>query len=376
VRLTHLGLTDFRNYERLEVEFPPGITALVGPNGQGKTNVVEAVAYLATFTSHRVATDTALVRAGCQQSVIRSTVSHSDRTIGLDVQINVGRSNRWQVNRSPVRRARDALGIVRAVIFAPEDLSLVKGDPAHRRRFLDALLVQVSPRYAAVIADYEKTLRQRNSLLRTAAKSPAAQRDALHSTLEVWDDRLVEFGADLTAGRVDVVRRIADPVSQAYERVARPGNPVELEYVAARLTPGAEQRDEIAAAMRAALEGARPEEVARGVTVVGPHRDELEMALNGLPARGYASHGESWSLALALRLASYATLDEPGAGPPILILDDVFAELDASRRLHLAQFASGSPGQVLITAAVSDDVPAELDGVRFCVEGGTVREEG
>jgi DNA replication and repair protein RecF len=372
VRVSRLGLTDFRNYEHLEVEFSPGINVLVGPNGQGKTNVVEAVAYLATFSSHRVANDTALVRAGSERAVIRSVIEHEQRSIGLDVQINPGRANRLQVNRSPVKRVKDALGIVRAVMFAPEDLSLVKGDPASRRRFLDHLLVQLNPRYAGVLGDYEKTLKQRNSLLRSAAKaSTPGERDSLRSTLDVWDERLVEFGADIMAGRVDVLTRISDPVAQAYASVAAVRNDVVLTYAPSRLEP-ATTREQFDVALRDALQQVRAEEFARAVTVVGPHRDEVEVNLNGLPARGYASHGESWSLALALRLAGYEVLRDVGAGEPVLILDDVFAELDQQRRSRLAHFAAQAPGQVMITAAVSGDVPDQVRGVRFSVDNATV----
>jgi DNA replication and repair protein RecF len=373
VRVARLELTDFRNYEQLQVDFEPGINVLVGPNGQGKTNVVEAVAYLATFSSHRVATDTALVRAGTDRAVIRSMIEHEGRSVGLDVQINPGRANRLQVNRAPVKRVRDAMGLVRAVMFAPEDLGLVKGDPSTRRRLLDQLLVQSSPRYAGVLADYEKTLRQRNSLLRSAAKSAGRdERETLRSTLEVWDSRLVTFGADVMAGRVAVLEAIMEPTARAYASVAASRNDVGLVYVPARIQGGARTADEFASALREALQEVRAEEYARAVTVVGPHRDEVEVTLNGLPARGYASHGESWSLALALRLASYEVLREGSSGEPVLILDDVFAELDQQRRACLAQFAGDTPGQVLITAAVSGDVPDEVRGVRFSVDSGSV----
>lgn len=370
MRISRLELTDFRNYEHLEVEFGPDISVLVGPNGQGKTNVVEAVAYLATFSSHRVANDTALVRAGCERAVIRSLVVQGDRTIGLDVQINPGRANRLQVNRAPVRRSRDALGIVRAVMFAPEDLGLVKGDPAARRRFLDQLLVQTSPRFAAVMADYDKAIKQRNSLLRSASKSTnTIERDTLYSTLDVWNDRLVTFGADIVSGRLALLQRIAAPTAAAYAAVAAARNEVSMQYCAARLP---DLSGDIEEAMREGLQAVRAEELARGVTVLGPHRDDIELGLNGLPARGYASHGESWSLALALRLASYEVLRDEQAGDPVLILDDVFAELDLQRRERLAQAAAGSHGQVLITAAVSGDVPESLRGVRFSVDSGAI----
>ncbi|MCU0297866.1 MAG: DNA replication/repair protein RecF [Candidatus Nanopelagicales bacterium] len=375
MRIAHLGLTDFRNYPSLEVDFSPGVNILLGSNGQGKTNAVEAVAYLATFGSHRVANDTALVRAGCDSAVIRSTVTHGDRTIGLDVQINPGRSNRLQVNRSPVRRTRDALGIVRAVMFAPEDLSLVKGEPGARRRFLDQLLVQSSPKFAGVIADYDKVLRQRNSLLRSAAKSSSGlERDTLHSTLAVWDERLVTFGSQIMAGRVGVLADIREPAAAAYAEVAQTRNRLELRYVPSRLSNGPQTEQDFAQELTRCLGEIRKEEFARAVTLVGPHRDELEIGLNDLPARGYASHGESWSVALALRLASFEMLQTDQSGEPILILDDVFAELDSVRRERLAQIASRSPGQVLITAAVSDDVPEQLSGVRFLVDNATIGE--
>ena len=375
MRVDHLGLTDYRNYTELEVDLEPGVNVLIGPNGQGKTNLVEAIAYLATFGSHRVASDAALVRAGADRGVIRSLVTQGERTIGLDVQINPGRANRIQVNRSPVKRTRDALGIVRAVMFAPEDLALVKGEPAGRRRFLDEILIQLAPRYAAVLSDYERALRQRNSLLRTAAKSGPAQRESLHSTLQVWDDRLVGFGAELAAGRAALVDQLLEPVAQAYATVAPARNAVEMAYVPARLSGAPTSVSDFEAALRESLQEVRTEEMARGVTVVGPHRDELELRLNELPARGYASHGESWSLALALRLGSFELLKDQSAGDPVLILDDVFAELDQQRRERLAEVAGASGGQLLVTAAVSADVPAGLSGVRFSVDSGAIRQE-
>lgn len=371
MKIDHLGLTDFRNYEALEVEFGAGVNVLVGANGQGKTNVVEAVGYLATFSSHRVANDTALVRAGTERAVIRSMISNGERTIGLDVQINPGRANRVQVNRTPLKRTRDALGVLRAVVFAPEDLSLVKGDPAARRRFLDTLLIQLGPRYAGVISDYEKTLKQRNSLLRSAAKASTSERATLHGTMDVWDDRLVEFGADLQAGRAALVQRLQTPLAQAYAMVAPVRNDVAVEYVPSRVGP-AQTTQQFAEAMRQAIREVRQEEFARAVTVVGPHRDELDLRLNELPARGYASHGESWSLALAMRLASYEILGDEAAGSPVLILDDVFAELDQQRRQRLADVTLRADGQVLITAAVPSDVPETVSGVTFCVEDGVV----
>lgn len=375
MRVEHLGLTDFRNYQHAEVDLDPGVNLLIGANGQGKTNLVEAVAYLATFGSHRVATDAALVRAGAQNAVIRSRITQDERTIGLDVQINPGRANRIQVNRSPLRRTRDALGILRAVMFAPEDLSLVKGEPAGRRRFLDELLIQLAPRYAAVLADYDKTLRQRNSLLRTAAKSGPEQRQSLHDTLQVWDDRLVTFGAELAAGRTALAHQLRQPVAAAYATVAPTRNDVALRYVPARLQGEPVSVSDHTEALRTALAEVRSEEMARGITVVGPHRDDLDLGLNDLPARGYASHGESWSLALALRLGSYGVLRDEHAGEPVLILDDVFAELDQQRRERLAEVTGTGAGQVLVTAAVSADVPSTLRGVKFSVDSGAIGGE-
>lgn len=373
MRVHKLGLTDFRNYETLDVEFSDGTNVLIGQNGQGKTNVVEAIAYLATFSSHRVAGDAALVRAGCERAVIRSAVTHEERTVSLDVQINPGAANRVQVNRSPMRRMRDALGIVRAVMFAPEDLSLVKGDPAARRRFLDQLLVQRTPRYAAVIADYEKSLKQRNSLLRSASKSTsAADRDLLHSTLDVWNDRLVEFGSDLVAGRTELLQDLVSPVREAYAGLTPSRNAVSLNYRRSRIEEEANDQEEVAEQMRKALSEVAGEEMARGVTVLGPHRDDVELELNALPARGYASHGESWSFALALRLASYRLLQAAFDNDPVLILDDVFAELDQQRRAMLAQFCTDQPGQVFVTAAVASDVPESVSGVTFFVDSGSI----
>lgn len=371
--VSHLALTDFRNYRHCDIELTPGVTLIVGSNGQGKTNLVEALAYQATFASHRVATDAPLVRHGADCAIIRTTVVRPDRTLGLDVQINPGRANRVQVNRSPVRRTRDALGLLRVVVFAPEDLALVKGDPAGRRRFLDSLLVQTAPRYAGVIADYEKSLRQRNSLLRGAARTVGSAREALDGTLGVWDDRLVLFGADLIHGRRTLLATMRDDIAAAYAQVAAADQQAEADYRAARLPGIPDDPSAIAELMRRALAENRAEEVARGVTVVGPHRDDVDLTLNGLPARGYASHGECWSLALSLRLASMQTMRQvtDAAGDPVLVLDDVFAELDVGRRQRLADVIEQGE-QVLITAAVSNDVPTSLGGVRFSVEDATV----
>ena len=375
MHLEHLSLTDFRSYESVELALEPGATALVGPNGQGKTNLVEAVGYLATLGSHRVASDTALVRMGASQAVVRGRVVRDSRAMLVEVEVNPGKANRARVNKAAVPRPREILGILRTVLFAPEDLALVKGDPSERRRFLDEVLVARAPRLAAVRSDYDRVLKQRNALLKTAGLARRSGGADLR-TLDVWDSHLSQAGAELLAARVELVEALRPLVEKAYAAVARSAEllrPTTLDYVSSlgpdvALEPN---RAVLAAALLAALAEARSDELERGVTLVGPHRDELSLGINGLPARGYASHGESWSLALALRLASYDLLCADG-GEPVLILDDVFAELDADRRERLASLVVPAE-QVLITAAVAADVPEELAGARVDVMGGQVR---
>lgn len=372
MHLSHLSLTDFRSYSEVELALEPGITALVGPNGQGKTNLVEAVGYLATFGSHRVSGDAALVRAGAARAVVRGKVVRDDRAVLLEVEINPGKANRARLNKSPVSKPREILGLLRTVLFAPEDLALVKGDPSERRKFLDELLVSRTPRLAAVRSDYERILKQRNALLKTAGLARRSGGADLR-TLDVWDSHLSRAGAELLAARLELVEAIRPLVDKAYAAVARGSASVSIEYVSSLGEHVALQpdRDVLAAALQAALAGVRNDELDRGVTLVGPHRDELLLKINDLPARGYASHGESWSLALSLRLGAYDLLCADG-GEPVLILDDVFAELDADRRARLAELVAPAE-QVLITAAVADDVPEVLAGARVDVMEGVVR---
>ncbi|WP_405087750.1 DNA replication/repair protein RecF [Microbispora sp. NBC_01389] len=391
MHVASLSLTDFRSYPEVELTLEPGATAFVGPNGQGKTNLVEALGYVATHSSHRVATDAPLVRHGAQRAVVRAVVVRDDRRALVEVEINPGRANRARVNRSPVPRPRDALGLLRTVLFAPEDLALVKGDPSERRRFMDELLVARAPRFAAVRADYERVLKQRNTLLRTAAASRAGRRRAprrqdddaafaaagagdVLSTLEIWDTHLVRFGAELLTARLHLVDLLRPLAAKAYATLAPSSGLADLEYRASGLSTDiptlGTNRELLAEAMRAGLAEARQAELERGVTLVGPHRDDLLLRLGELPARGYASHGESWSFALALRLAAYDLLRTDG-GDPVLILDDVFAELDGQRRRRLTEIVAPAE-QVLITAAVPDDVPSELTGARFDVTEGSV----
>ena len=372
MHLAHLSLTDFRSYASAELPLDAGVTALVGPNGQGKTNLVEAVGYLATLDSHRVASDAPLVRAGAERAVVRGSVVRDSRSMLIELEINPGKANRARVNKSPVPRPREVLGILRTVLFAPEDLALVKGDPSERRRFLDDLLVARTPRLAAVRSDYDRVLKQRNALLKTAGLARRSGGPDLR-TLDVWDAHLSRAGAELLAARVELVEAIRPLVDKAYAAVAHGSTSTSVEYVASLGAEVALQpdRDVLAAALQAALAGVRSEELERGITLVGPHRDELLLKINDLPARGYASHGESWSLALALRLGSYDLLCADG-GEPVLILDDVFAELDVDRRDRLASLVAPAE-QVLITAAVAADVPEALAGARVDVMGGEVR---
>ncbi|GAB2940922.1 DNA replication/repair protein RecF [Streptomyces mayteni] len=374
MHVTHLSLADFRSYSRAEVELDRGVTSFVGPNGQGKTNLVEAVGYLATLGSHRVSSDAPLVRAGADRAVIRAAVVEGERRQLVELELNPGRANRARLNRSTQVRPRDVLGVVRTVLFAPEDLHLVKGDPGERRRFLDDLVTARAPRLAGVRADYERVLKQRNTLLKSAAMARRhGGRGADLTTLDVWDQHLARAGAELLGQRLALVTALRPLTDKCYEELAPGGGPVGLEYRGPAGEPAelaAASREELYEVLLGALAAARPQEIERGVTLVGPHRDDLLLRLGEFPAKGYASHGESWSLALALRLASFGLLKEEGP-EPVLVLDDVFAELDARRRERLAELVA--PGeQVLVTAAVEQDVPGVLAGARFTVSEGRV----
>ncbi|QNN54450.1 DNA replication/repair protein RecF [Nocardioides mesophilus] len=381
MHVVHLSLHDFRSYATAEVALGPGVTAFVGRNGHGKTNLVEAVDYVARLSSHRVAGDAALVRFGAERAVVRLAVVRDERQAVLEVEINPGKSNRARINRSPLPRAREILGMVRTVLFSPEDLTLVKGDPGDRRRFLDDLLVQRAPRYAGVRSDYDRVLKQRNTLLKTAGLArrggPGSSRgESALATLGVWDSHLARTGSELLAARIALVEALKPLVGTAYEAVARGAtrDDATLEYRPSlelpEHEPQAPDRAVLAAALLAEVERRRDDELDRGISLVGPHRDELALRLGPLPVKGYASHGESWSFALALRLASYDLLRASG-DDPILILDDVFAELDTERRERLAELVAGAE-QVLVTAAVPEDLPRALDGVRVDVVEGQV----
>ncbi|MEV6493877.1 DNA replication/repair protein RecF [Actinoplanes sp. NPDC051633] len=367
MHVRRVELADFRSYEQVAVDLDPGVTVLVGQNGMGKTNLVEALGYVATLDSHRVATDAPLVRAGAASAVVRCAIVHDGRELLVELEIVPGKANRARLNRSPVRRPREVIGALRMVLFAPEDLELVRGDPSERRRYLDDLLVARQPRFAGVRADYDRVVKQRNALLRTAylTRKVGGNRGQDLSTLAVWDQHLAHHGAELLAGRLQLVSALAPHVAKAYDAVAAGRSAAAISY-ASKI----ESRENLEEALLAQLAERRPAEIERGVTLVGPHRDDLTLALGDLPAKGYASHGESWSFALALRLAAYDLLRADGI-EPVLVLDDVFAELDAGRRERLAALVSDA-AQLIVTCAVPEDVPASLSGGRFEITPGEV----
>lgn len=393
--ISHVSLTDFRSYRQLDIELGPGTTVFAGSNGVGKTNIVEALGYLASLSSHRVSNDGPLIYFGAQQALVRARVHRADQAVGLELEITAGKGNRARINRANPVRAREILGIVRTVLFAPEDLALVKGDPSERRRFLDDVLVALQPHHAATRTDYERVLKQRNALLKSARA--AGRLSASHeATLAVWDEHLAAAGSKLLRGRFDVLEALEGHIADAYAGLTDGSKAVTTSYLSTvsggvdeafeLAPPGAKDRGSVPSelmeldagtlheAFLTALAAQRKKELDRGLTLVGPHRDELVLGLGNAPAKGYASHGETWSLALSLRLAVYRALCQDDSRPgakPILILDDVFAELDVSRRRKLAAVVADAE-QVIVTAAVVDDVPDELHGRILTVGPGTV----
>ena len=370
----HLGLRDFRSWSHADLELEPGRTVFVGPNGFGKTNLIEALWYSTTLGSHRVGTDAPLIRAGATRAVVSTIVVNEGRECAVDLEIAAGRANKARLNRSPVRSTRDIVGVLQAVLFAPEDLALVRGDPADRRRYLDDFAIVRRPVIAAVRADYDKVLRQRTALLKSLSGARhRGDRGAL-DTLEVWDGKLAEHGAELMAARIDLVNHLAPELEKAYQLLAPGSRTAAAVYRASieGLVPdeaaGADgsDRELLQAALLTALSARRDAELERGVCLVGPHRDDLELRLGDQPTKGFASHGESWSFAIALRLAAYELLRADGS-EPVLLLDDVFAELDATRRRALATVAETAE-QVLVTAAVPEDIPADWDATRVRID--------
>jgi DNA replication and repair protein RecF len=385
VRVLHLSLTDFRNYASAEVALARGPNLFVGSNGQGKTNLVESLGYLASLGSHRVSSDAALIRQGTDSAIVRARLEAGDRELLAEVQINRSSPNRAQVNRGAIK-PRELPRYFTSVLFAPEDLALVRGEPSGRRRFLDELLVTRSPRLAGVQADYERVLKQRNTLLKSARASGVKPNQL--GTLDIWDERLVALGSEIVVARDQLVADLAPEVARSYAAVAGEDHAARLstvlsirgsvpddETTAAEAPSESIPPAEVPEVFRQALARVRPSELDRGLTLVGPHRDDLFLSLNALPARGYASHGESWSFALALKLASAAVIRTDSAtGDPVIVLDDVFAELDGSRRERLAD-AVADYEQVLITAAVEGDVPARLKAHTVRIAKGTIVEQ-
>lgn len=367
-----LALRDFRSWSNVDLELSPGRTVFVGANGFGKTNLVEALWYCATLGSHRVATDAPLIRSGAPRAVVSTIVVNDGRELAVDIEIAAGRANKARLNRSPVRSTREVLGAVRAVLFAPEDLALVRGDPGERRRYLDELATVRRPRIGGVRADYDKVLRQRTALLKSAAGSRLRSDPGVLDTLDVWDGYLAEHGAQLMAARLELVNELAPEVEKAYQLLAPASRPAAIIYRSSidgvagdPSVEGDGSVEYLEAALLAALARRRDAELERGMCLVGPHRDDLELRLGDQPAKGFASHGESWSMALSLRLAAYELLRTEGS-EPVLILDDVFAELDTARRRALADVAADAE-QVLVTAAVGEDIPEQWDARRIGV---------
>ena len=386
----HLTLASFRNYATLEVAFEPGINLIIGPNGQGKTNMVEAVRYMSVLSSHRVAGYQPLINSKANSAIVRAMVSSEERDVLLEIELNREGKNKARVNKADLPRIRDIIGIVQSVTFAPEDIDIVRRDPTNRRAFIDELVVQHRPRMAGVYADYERVLKQRNALLKSA-KITKTTGSAL-STLDAWDASLVQYGTEIVSARLNIAQLLQPHLFDAYQKIATSNNEPRLVYRSSLLVDTAGllsdspdvaedlaggnlenlDRDAIAAMFSAKLAEIRPKELERGITLAGPQRDDIVLMLGELPAKGYASHGEMWSYALALRLASIELLkQESRTGDPILILDDVFAELDAGRRLRLAELIANNE-QVLITAAAEEDVPAILTATRFAVKQAVV----
>ena len=381
MHVKHLTLSNFRNYSTVELPLTTGINLLVGRNGQGKTNLAEAIFYAATLSSHRVSGYLPLIKQGESKAIIRLLARFEDRENLLELELTTEGSNRARINKSETPRVRDVLGYVNAVIFSPEDLDIVKRDPSNRRAFIDELIVQLTPRMAGVYSDYDRVLKQRNTLLKSA-RNMSASGSGL-STLDSWDQSLVRIGSEIIAARFDIASRLAPHLQAAYAAIADEKNDPSIRIKSSLATSdidsdGSEtflitgDRQEIEKLFQSRLAEVRSKEMERGITLVGPHRDDLLLLLGTLPAKGYISHGESWSYALALKLASADLIRKDArAGDPVLILDDVFAELDSTRRSRLAALVSHNE-QVIITAAVAEDVPSELSATRFNVLAGSL----
>lgn len=364
MQISKLSLRDFRNHGNLDLTFSSGATTIVGRNGRGKTNIVEAVHYLATLGSHRVSQDAPLIRTGKTSATVLAQVEKHNRQAKVELTINFPGTNKVSLNGNPLVKSRDILGLVTTVIFSPEDLDLVKGDPSARRRFIDELSTLLAPKFSNTRSDFERTLKQRNTLLKSLGRrTPSTQARA---TLDAWDEQLIQTGAEIISTRLENVRRIEPHLTEFGTAISGDTEPLQLNYANTWLPPDVSEKTEIAELFKAELENRNKDEVDRGVTLVGPHRDDLNLQLSGLPAKGYASHGQSWSIAIALRLAAFKSLREHD-DDPILILDDVFAELDERRRTRLISIITDVE-QTLITAAVLEDIPKGLPSSQLLLE--------
>ncbi len=357
--VSKLSLTNFRSYPQLDLSFNPGVTTFVGNNGAGKTNVAESLIFLAFLTSHRTPTNQPLIALGADQAVIRSEIVRGDRNLQIDLEINANKANRAKINQNPTKSQREILGACQVIYFSPEDLDLVRGEPTGRRDFLDKLLITKTPRLAGVLSDYDRVLKQRNTLLRTRAPQ---------SALAPWTEQLINFASVITAERITLVNSLNPLVAANYKELneVKPASIVYKSNVDGLTTEPETNKNLI----EEKLLERQYQEVERGVTLVGPHRDDLILQLGDFPAKGYASHGESWSFAISLKIASLELLKSQGLDP-ILILDDVFAELDTNRRARLVQ-ATKLAEQTIVTAAVEGDLPADLNDSRFYVSNGKV----
>jgi DNA replication and repair protein RecF len=368
-----LTAVDFRSYSFVEINLEPGVTTFIGSNGQGKTNLVEAISYCSTLSSHRVSQDLPLVKADQPRAIVRTGVKYLDRTNWLEVEIWPSKTNKAKLNGSDCKKTKDILGILQTITFSPEDLILVKGDPGQRRYFLDELLVQKSSSYAGIKTDYERVLKQRNALLKSAGPARRNNLDSVLATLDIWNEQLINFGSQIILARHQIINELLPYVSKSYAELAPSSKALNITYLP-NVSAENMTLNDLVTAMKQKLQERQQDELDRGLTLVGPHRDDLEIMIGELPAKGYASHGESWSVALALRLASFDLLKATSpAGDPVLILDDVFAELDVARRNQLILRVKNVE-QVLITAAVAEDVPKELIGNKLYVNNGKVEK--
>jgi DNA replication and repair protein RecF len=368
-----LTAVDFRSYSFVEINLEPGVTTFIGSNGQGKTNLVEAISYCSTLSSHRVSQDLPLVKADQPRAIVRTGVKYLDRTNWLEVEIWPLKTNKAKLNGSDCKKTKDILGILQTITFSPEDLILVKGDPGQRRYFLDELLVQKSSSYAGIKTDYERVLKQRNALLKSASPARRNNLDSVMTTLDIWNEQLINFGSQIILARHQIIKELLPYASKSYAELAPSSKVLNITYLPNVAAENMTFTD-LVEAMKQKLQERQQDELDRGLTLVGPHRDDLEIMIGELPAKGYASHGESWSVALALRLASFDLLKATSpAGDPVLILDDVFAELDVTRRNQLILRVKNVE-QVLITAAVAEDVPKELVGNKLYVNNGKVEK--